>query len=148
MPGGRDHRGAAVSGPVDLSEWELRLGDHERRLRAVEAELAIRETLHRYCHSLDYGREDDWVDCFTPDAIWSWTVRDDLVQDALQRQGLGLVPVGTSLDGRPPDDGQVAIAAAGRDQLRRMAAGHTRAPDRWHKHCVVNTTLRIDGERA
>ena len=35
-----------------------------RRLAALEAERAILRTLYRYGHSIDYGLEQEWVDCF------------------------------------------------------------------------------------
>jgi hypothetical protein len=36
----------------------------------------------------------------------------------------------------------------GSAQLRKIVAGHTNAPERWHKHLVSNTTLRITGGSA
>jgi len=35
-----------------------------RRLAALEAERAILRSLYRYGHSIDYGLEREWVDCF------------------------------------------------------------------------------------
>ena len=41
-----------------------------RRLAALEAERAILRTLYRYGHSIDYGLEQEWVDCFTEDGVF------------------------------------------------------------------------------
>jgi hypothetical protein len=41
-----------------------------RRLEALETERAILRTLYRYGHSIDYGLEQEWVDCFTEDGVF------------------------------------------------------------------------------
>lgn len=46
--------------------------DVENRLRALEDERAILDTLYAYGHSLDYGVRDEWIDCWTPDAVLRW----------------------------------------------------------------------------
>ena len=43
--------------------------DIEQRLRRLEDEKAILETLYAYGHHLDYGLEDAWIDCWTEDAV-------------------------------------------------------------------------------
>src|SRR5262249_35391909 len=45
-------------------------GTVEDRLDALEAERAILDTLYRYGHTIDYGDEAGWVDCFTTDAVY------------------------------------------------------------------------------
>jgi hypothetical protein len=47
----------------------------EARLQLLEDEQAILDTLHGYGHGLDYGLEDAWIDCWTPDAILDWPGR-------------------------------------------------------------------------
>lgn len=42
----------------------------EVRLRRLEDEKAILETLHAYGHHLDYGLEDAWIDCWTRTPYW------------------------------------------------------------------------------
>jgi 3-phenylpropionate/cinnamic acid dioxygenase small subunit len=104
----------------------------EQRLRAVEDQRSILDTIYQYCHSLDYGLEDDWLDCFTDSAVWDWQIRDDVIAAALEAQGLPSKPV----------------RVEGIDKLRQMVKGHTRPPERWHKHTVSNTRISLDGDRA
>ena len=47
----------------------------EERLRQLEDQQAILETLYGYGHCLDYGLEDAWIDCFTDDAVLDWPGR-------------------------------------------------------------------------
>ncbi len=39
----------------------------EARVERLENLESIRDSLHRYAHAIDYGRQSDWVDCFTKD---------------------------------------------------------------------------------
>lgn len=55
----------------------------EERLQRLEDERAILDRLHAYCYSLDYGWRDEWLDCWTEDAVLAWphetfTGRDDI----------------------------------------------------------------------
>ena len=43
--------------------------DIEQRLRKLEDEKAILDTLYAYGHHLDAGLEDAWIDCWTEDAV-------------------------------------------------------------------------------
>jgi ketosteroid isomerase-like protein len=72
--------------------------DVEARLELLEAERAITRTLHRYAHSIDYGDEEAWVDCFTEDGVF--------------------------------------------------IARHTRAPELWHKHLLVEPAIDVEGDTA
>ncbi len=92
----------------------------QRRVDHLEAELGIRELLHRYGAGLDLGDEEGWADCFTADGIWE-------------------------IDG--PGARQV-LRLQGRDELRAWAATHTRAPAARHKHIVVDPLIAIDGDGA
>ncbi len=47
----------------------------EERLRRLEDERDILQTLYVYGHSLDDGREDAFMDCWTPDAVLQWPDR-------------------------------------------------------------------------
>lgn len=49
--------------------------DLERRLRRLEDERSILDTLYAYAHSLDYGHRDEWLDCWTADATMHWPHR-------------------------------------------------------------------------
>ena len=94
-----------------------------RRLAALEAERGVLATLYQYGHALDYGAEADWVDCFAAAAHYE-----------LRDRGAGTADSVRSYDGR--------------DELAAFAAGHTRAPERFHKHLVADPLISVDGERA
>jgi hypothetical protein len=91
-----------------------------RRLEALEAERAILRTLYRYGHSIDYGLEQEWVDCFTEDGVF----------DVRRRVG----PASARYAGR------VALAA--------FIAQHTRAPGRYHKHMLMEPVMTVNGDQA
>jgi len=93
------------------------------RLQALEAERGVLATLHRYGHALDYGAEADWVDCFAPAAHYE-----------VREPGAGPAASVRSYDGR--------------DELAAFAAAHTRAPERFHKHVVVDPVIAVDRDRA
>jgi ketosteroid isomerase-like protein len=44
----------------------------EQRLAVLEAERAILRTLHAYGSAIDYGREDEYRDCWLEDAVLHW----------------------------------------------------------------------------
>lgn len=54
---------------------EIAVVNIEERLRRLEDEKAILDTLHAYGHHLDYGLEDAWIDCWTEDAVLDWPGR-------------------------------------------------------------------------
>ena len=85
------------------------------------AERAVLGTLYRYGHSIDYGLEQDWLDCFAPDGAFDVRYR-----------------VGT----RP------SRRFEGRDALATFVAAHSRAPQRWHKHLLFEPMVEVDGDRA
>jgi hypothetical protein len=99
------------------------LDELSRRLAALEAERGVLATLYQYGHALDYGAEADWVDCFA--AAAHYEVRD---------RGAGTTDSVRSYDGR--------------EELAAFAAGHTRAPERFHKHLVADPLIAVDGDRA
>ena len=91
------------------------------RLERLEAEGAILRTLYAYGHAIDYGDEEAWVDCFTEDGVF---------------------------DVRTPRPERFNARLAGRDELRRFVANHSRAPERWHKHLVIEPVVHVDRETA
>ncbi len=99
------------------------LDELTRRLAALEAERGVLATLYRYGHALDYGAEADWVDCFAAAAHYE-----------VRERGAGTTDSVRSYDGR--------------DELAAFAAGHTRAPERFHKHLVADPLIAVDGDRA
>ena len=98
-----------------------RSGDLEARLALLEAEQAILKTLYRYGHSIDYGDEEAWVDCFTEDGVFD-------VRARLSHQPNRLI--------------------SGRDELRAFIKRHTRAPELWHKHLLIEPLIEVDGDTA
>jgi hypothetical protein len=89
------------------------------RVRLLEDEQAVLRRLHAYGHALDYGDEAGWADCFTEDGVFE-------------------VRTGATVDRR----------IAGRADLHAFAGRHTRAPDLWHKHVVLDPVIAIEGDRA
>lgn len=57
----------------------------EARLRSLEDERAILQTLYLYGHSLDDGREDVFMDCWKPDAVLHWPDRPPIAGEAALR---------------------------------------------------------------
>lgn len=97
------------------------LDDLRARLRLLEEEREIVRTLHRYAQSIDYGDEEGWVDCFTEDGVF---------------------------DVRSRHAHQLKRLIEGRENLRRFIARHTRAPELWHKHMLVEPLIEVDGDTA
>jgi hypothetical protein len=100
---------------------EMDIDELSARLARLEDERAVLDNLHRYGYSIDYGLEDDWVDCFLPDVRFE--VRRRLETDNL-------------------------TVCEGEDALRRFVANHTRPPARYHKHIVVDSRIVVAGDRA
>jgi hypothetical protein len=97
------------------------IADLRARLGRIEDKDAITENLIAYAHSIDYGDEKRWVDCFTADGVFL-------------------------VHGQPPDP--FARRVEGHRELATFIAQHTRGPDYWHKHVVVDPLVTIDGDGA
>jgi ketosteroid isomerase-like protein len=91
------------------------------RLSRLENERAVLSTLYAYGEALDYGNEELFLDCFTPDA-------DYFVDMRLGRDG--------------------SFSFHGHDQLTGYFQGHTHAPDAYHKHVTVNPNVTCTGDVA
>lgn len=89
------------------------------RLQLLEDERDILDCMYRYGHAVDYGLNDEWVDCFTPDGVFD-----------LRRRG------------------RERRAVAGAAALAEFVAGHTNAPQFWHKHLLVEPRITVAGESA
>lgn len=108
-----------------------KLAQMETRLLHLENLEAIRDSLHRYAHSIDYGLEEDWVDCFTKDGRFVFK----------------FLPGKSPYPGSEPEDG-ASFAFDGHAKLRRFIQGHSRAPDVYHKHLMVEPRIEIQGGSA
>lgn len=89
------------------------------RLQALEDREAILATLQRYGNALDYGEVEQLIDCFTEDAV-----RETHRPDGTVNRWEG---------------------AAG---TREFATTHTHAPDKYHKHLVLNPLIEVHGDTA
>lgn len=83
-------------------------------LATLLAERAITRTLYDYAAFLDYGGEEDWLGCFTPEA--TWTLHD-------------------------PVHGRTF---SGHEELRGFFRWHSHAPDKYHKHLTANIRVTAD----
>ncbi len=45
----------------------------EDRIQRIEDERDIQQTIYRYGFALDYGSEDEWMKCWTDDAVLLWS---------------------------------------------------------------------------
>lgn len=93
----------------------------EERTALLEAERAVLRTLHAYGHAIDYGDEEGWVDCFTEDGVF---------------------------DVRSRHEHQLKRLVRGRDELRAFISRHTRAPELWHKHLLIEPVITVTGSSA
>ena len=107
------------------------LDDLVRRLDLLEAERAIIATIYQFGHSIDYGRDAEWVDCFVPDGV--------LVVDYGD-----LEPKRVAKGSR---DGN-RVTHSGAEQLAAFIAGHTRPPEFVHKHLYVEPRIEVTGDTA
>ncbi len=105
------------------------LQDLEKRLKVLEDERAILRTMYEYAHAIDYGLKEQFAELFTEDANYQVLMRGVPVPD------LAGVPHGTQ-------------GINGRDQILQYVRGHTNAPNKWHKHFMVEPVIRFEGEDA
>lgn len=93
------------------------------RVEALEAEQAIVKTLYRLAVTLDYGDNQAWLDCFTPDTVFE------------------MVEVSET-------DRVVRVRHEGIAALEAFIPGHSHAPEHFHKHLVVDPMVEVDGDTA
>jgi hypothetical protein len=99
----------------------------EERVRLIEEERAILATLYTYGHSIDYGLEEEFLDCFVAEAVLSYTPK---------------------VANRLVATGRVERSFVGREQIAGFFRNHTHAPDLYHKHFLVEPRIQIDGDHA
>ena len=108
-----------------------RMARLEARLERLENLESIRDSLHRYAHAIDYGRQSDWVDCFTKNGRFVFKF-----------------PPGKSPYPDPePADGAV-FAFQGSAALSDFIQGHSRAPQVYHKHLMIEPLIDLQGNTA
>ena len=109
-----------------------RLTELEQRLQRLEDKEAVLETLTRYAWTIDHGPDEEWLALFT----------DDAAVEIRYRQGGSLA--------RPAEGvlHESGVRHTGRAQLIPFKAGHTRSPDKWHKHIITDFLIEIDGDTA
>ena len=98
----------------------------ETRLQVLEDERAIMSTLNTYGHTIDYGLKAQWLDCFAEDAVYRVEASGVAVPELL-----GIAQPSTGLKGR------AALSA--------YISKHSSAPVRWHKHCLSEPVVRLEG---
>jgi hypothetical protein len=103
----------------------------EDRLRVLQDERAIRDTMARYGHSIDAGDDAGWLACFAPDGEY------DILYGAHQ---VTRVELGTRHPG--------GVLHKGREQLAAFIAGHSRPPAGIHKHLLFEPLIVVDGDEA
>jgi 3-phenylpropionate/cinnamic acid dioxygenase small subunit len=108
-----------------------RMAQLEARLERLESLESIRDSLHRYAHSIDYGRQSDWVDCFTKDGRFVFK----------------FLPGKSPYPGPEPAGGAV-FEFQGTAQLTGFIQGHSRAPEVFHKHLMVEPRIDLRGNTA
>lgn len=122
---------------------EDRLAEIADRLQALEDEKAILSTLHRYAHCLDYGLEREWLDCFTDDAKFgSLQVTDAIAAEKSRAKVTPPPPGAAGALGMSP------VERNGKAELAKWIATHTRPPERFHKHLVVDPRISAQGDAA
>ena len=96
------------------------------RLRALEDERDILRALERYGHSIDYGLEQEWVDCFTEDGVYDFP---GMTEPLVVLPAAELDAKGMRFRGHP------ALAA--------FVATHSRPPEARHKHVVADQVVTL-----
>lgn len=91
------------------------------QLQRLIDERDILRNLYQYGHSIDYKLEEQYLDCYTEDGTF----------EVRRRNGLG-----------------ESHREQGRAQRAAYIAAHGGAPERWHKHLLMEPVITIDGSRA
>lgn len=101
------------------------LADVLRRLEVLEAESAVVKVLYTLAVTLDYGDNDGWLACFSPDVVFRMVEVSET--DQVER-----------------------VRHEGIDALTAFIPGHTHAPQHFHKHLVGDPIVEVaeSGDRA
>jgi 3-phenylpropionate/cinnamic acid dioxygenase small subunit len=99
-----------ASGAADVAALVHRVG-------RLEAERDIQQLMVRYADSLDYGANERWAECFTPEGQFIVQMR-----------------------------GELMFAHNGTAALSAFAAKHTHAPDVYHKHFLSIPAVHFEDD--
>ncbi|MBI2857561.1 MAG: nuclear transport factor 2 family protein [Chloroflexi bacterium] len=113
----------AASLAARLESVEQKVG----RLRTFQEEQSILHTLYQYGHSIDYGLDEEWLDCFAEDGVF----------DLRSRGGLLL-----------PDMKHPLGKYQGRDALTQFIARSAKPPAKYRKHLLIEPRIAIRGNKA
>jgi hypothetical protein len=58
----------------------------DRELRILLDERAINAVMNEYCHAMDNGQHDRWMNCFTADAVYDVALPDGRIYARLEGQ--------------------------------------------------------------
>ena len=119
---------------VDSPDLARQLESIHRSLRLIEAERVITRRLSLYGQFLDYGREEDWLDCFTEDGVFEVRFAGDVDGTRFPRRGGAESPTGQIFSGR--------VA------LRTFVEHHTREPEAFHRHVAHNPLIEVADDFA
>jgi ketosteroid isomerase-like protein len=86
----------------------------DRELRILLDERAINAVMNEYCHAMDNGQHERWMNCFTDDAIYDVAL----------------------------PDGRIYASLEGEADLRRFIASYPVLPG--HKHVYVTPHFEVD----
>src|SRR3954471_5675324 len=103
------------------------------RLRRAEERDAVVRVLHEYAEALDYGFREQFLGCFSDDAVFE--IRFPEPVD----------PTYPARGGRLTSHG---VEYVGRTEIAAFFDQHTHAPEAAHKHAVANSIVDIDGDVA
>jgi hypothetical protein len=97
-------------------------------------ERSIQNTMFRYVQAIDYGREEDFVDCFTADGLL------DMRRTPGADNSKSILRGGTRHEH--------GIRWTGPAQLKTFISGHSRPPEAYHKHFNGVPVIRLLGDAA
>ena len=94
--------------------------DLSERVVRLEAERDIVQRLHSYCHAIDHGTDDEFLDCFTDDAVWTMRFRGSVGEQQF----------------------------SGRRAFREFIEKMPRPPQAVRKHLLLEPVVSLQGETA
>jgi len=106
------------------------------RVRALEDREEILRTINQYGHTIGFGDQKGWLDCFTDDALFEVHPRKGTIKGTHPHPEILAGSVGG------------VIRYSGRDELSRFISKHPSPPARYHKHMAIDPIITLDGDSA